>query len=258
MSRIIVKDIPEYVMPDQLRELFSEKGEITDVKLMHNIRFGRFAFIEFRTDHEAQEAVQCFNRSYIDTSIITCELAPLDFDYGAANDDFAQRTTFSLVMLPLKPLVKKKRVSDPRRLFIFYLPFTTTEKELEGLFSPFGTVTEVRFVLDKDTKKFIGMAFVSFSSPQSAARASKYLNGITYKGACMHVVPALQRPSNNEQENNASIDQGSKTLKQLREEESKVVDATFMRPNTVKKQLKNGKNVPMAFGPTDCSTSCSI
>lgn len=38
-SRIIVKDILEYVMMDQLRELFSEKGEITDVKLMHNIRY---------------------------------------------------------------------------------------------------------------------------------------------------------------------------------------------------------------------------
>lgn len=124
----------------------------------------------------------------------------MDFDYGAANNDFAQQATFSLVMLPSKPLVKKKRVSDPCRLFIFYLPFTTTEKELEELFSPFGTVTEVRFVLSQLTKKFNGMAFVSFSSPQSAARASKSLTCTTYKGVSMTVVPALQRPSNNEEE----------------------------------------------------------
>jgi multiple RNA-binding domain-containing protein 1 len=55
-------------------------------------------------------------------------------------------------------------------LHVLLCYFCSSEKELEELFSPFGTVTEVRFVLDQDTKKFIGMAFVSFSSPQSAAR----------------------------------------------------------------------------------------
>ena len=148
---MFVKDIPEYVRMNRLRELFSGKGEITDVKLMHNIRyipsyptfnlivlclliislfkfrFGLFALIEFLTDHEAQEVVQCFNRSYIDTSIITCEvgrsvclfvfllscsqLVPLDFDYGVTNNDYAQEFTVLVI--------KKKKVFDPCRLFIF-------------------------------------------------------------------------------------------------------------------------------------------
>jgi hypothetical protein len=33
-SRICVKNLPKYVAEDRLRELFSQKGEITDVKLM--------------------------------------------------------------------------------------------------------------------------------------------------------------------------------------------------------------------------------
>lgn len=252
MSRMFVKDIPEFVRMDQLRELFSGKGEITDVKLMHNTRFGLFALIDFRTDHEAQEAVQCFNRSYIDTSIITCELVPLDFDYS---DQYADEFT----LLPPQPRVlTDKLVFDPCRLFIFYVPSSTTEMELEELFSPFGTVLEVSFVLFHSTKRSTGKAFVSFDSPQSADSAMENLDGSFFKGMLMTIVPAVQMPSINEDENNASIDQGSKTIKQLREEESKVVDATFIRPDTVNKQLKNGKNVQMVFGPTVCSNSCSV
>lgn len=33
-SRICVKNLPKYVAEDQLHEVFSQKGEITDAKLM--------------------------------------------------------------------------------------------------------------------------------------------------------------------------------------------------------------------------------
>lgn len=33
-SRICVKNLPKYVSEDRLRELFSQKGEVTDAKLM--------------------------------------------------------------------------------------------------------------------------------------------------------------------------------------------------------------------------------
>lgn len=34
----------------------------------------QFAFIGFRTDREAEEAIKYFNKSYIDTCRITCEV----------------------------------------------------------------------------------------------------------------------------------------------------------------------------------------
>ncbi|KAJ4969389.1 hypothetical protein NE237_016090 [Protea cynaroides] len=77
MSRICVKNIPKYVGDDRLREFFSQKGEVTDAKLMrtkdHKSR--QFAFIGFRTEREAEEALKFFNNSYLDNSRITCELA---------------------------------------------------------------------------------------------------------------------------------------------------------------------------------------
>ncbi|XP_050911007.1 multiple RNA-binding domain-containing protein 1 [Lathyrus oleraceus] len=84
MSRICVRNLPEYAAEDQLKELFSQKGEITNVKLMRtkNGKSRQFAFIGFRTDREAQEAIQYFNRSYLGTLTITCEVAHI---HGVAN-----------------------------------------------------------------------------------------------------------------------------------------------------------------------------
>ena len=164
-TRICVKNLPKYVAEDRLRELFSQKGEITDAKLMRtkynsiylyifpfylflcwihclsifssyglvlkilfvftlfvgffrnsksssfffflvfmldslfvifssyglvlkvcvcvfdsfvgffrNGKSRQFAFIGFRTEREAGEAIKYFNKSYIDTFRITCEV----------------------------------------------------------------------------------------------------------------------------------------------------------------------------------------
>lgn len=77
MSRICVKNLPNYVAEDRLRELFSQKGEIQDVKLMRTIdgKSRQFAFIGFRTEQEAREAIRYFNKSYLDTCRIVCEIA---------------------------------------------------------------------------------------------------------------------------------------------------------------------------------------
>ena len=42
-SRICVKNLPKYVAEDRLREFFSQKGEITDAKLMRT----KYLFIYF-------------------------------------------------------------------------------------------------------------------------------------------------------------------------------------------------------------------
>lgn len=77
MSRICVKNLPKYVAEDRLREVFSQKGEITDAKLMRTKdgKSRQFAFIGFRTESEAEEAIKYFNKSFLDTSRITCEIA---------------------------------------------------------------------------------------------------------------------------------------------------------------------------------------
>ncbi|XP_058072276.1 multiple RNA-binding domain-containing protein 1 [Magnolia sinica] len=77
MSRICVKNIPKYIAEDRLRDFFSQKGEVTDAKIMRTAdgKSRQFAFIGFRTEGEADEAIKFFNNSYLDTSRIMCEVA---------------------------------------------------------------------------------------------------------------------------------------------------------------------------------------
>ncbi|KAL5978751.1 hypothetical protein ACLOJK_029868 [Asimina triloba] len=66
-----------YVAEDRLKDFFSQKGEITDAKIMRTVdgKSRQFAFIGFRTEREADEAITFFNNSYLDTCRITCEVA---------------------------------------------------------------------------------------------------------------------------------------------------------------------------------------
>ncbi|XP_057438788.1 uncharacterized protein LOC130730728 [Lotus japonicus] len=134
-------------------------------------------------------------------------------------------------------------VFESCRLFVRNLPYTTTEEELHQHFSsvgPEGTVSEVHLVVDKDTKRSKGIGYIRYSDPESAARAVENFDSSIFQGRLLHVMPAIQRPSN--KENNVSKDQSSKTLKQRREEERKAAEAggdtrawnsLFMRPDTV-------------------------
>jgi multiple RNA-binding domain-containing protein 1 len=80
MSRLIVKNLPSYVTPEQLRKHFQQKGApsctLTDVKVAFK-RDGssrRFGFVGFKTDTEAEAARNWFDRTFIDSSKISVSL----------------------------------------------------------------------------------------------------------------------------------------------------------------------------------------
>lgn len=77
MSRVIVKGLPTYYTEEKLRDHFSKKGYVTDVKLKrkNNGESRRFAFIGYKDIADAENAVKFFNGSFIDTSKIIVELA---------------------------------------------------------------------------------------------------------------------------------------------------------------------------------------
>ena len=77
MSRIIVKNIPKSITEKDLKNHFSLKGDITDIKIMNN---RLFAFIGFKSEEQAVEAVKYFNNTYVWTSRITVELAKVQGD----------------------------------------------------------------------------------------------------------------------------------------------------------------------------------
>ncbi|XP_063989754.1 probable RNA-binding protein 19 [Diachasmimorpha longicaudata] len=76
MSRLIVKNLPPSVNDTKLKEIFSEKGIVTDVQLKYTKdgKFRRFGFVGFKTEEQAQAALNFFHKTCIDTARITVEL----------------------------------------------------------------------------------------------------------------------------------------------------------------------------------------
>ncbi|KXZ55529.1 hypothetical protein GPECTOR_2g1078 [Gonium pectorale] len=76
-SRLCVKNIPKYVDEARLKEFFSAKGEVTDVKVLRTKdgRSRQLGFIGFKSVEEAAAAVRYYDRSYMDTMKLSVEYA---------------------------------------------------------------------------------------------------------------------------------------------------------------------------------------
>lgn len=79
------------------------------------------------------------------------------------------------------------------KLFVGNLSFSTTEGELQDLFTQAGQVSEVSLMLDKFTNRSRGFAFVTMSSDEEARRAVERFDGYTLDGRALRVNEARPR-----------------------------------------------------------------
>ncbi|MEW5872772.1 MAG: RNA-binding protein [Chloroflexota bacterium] len=63
------------------------------------------------------------------------------------------------------------------KLYVGNLPFTTTEEDLQAMFSQAGTVASVEVIKDRFTGKSKGFAFVQMGSQSDAEKAIAMFNG---------------------------------------------------------------------------------
>ena len=81
-TRIIVKNLPKNITEEEIKKHFSQKGSITDVKIMHKEdgRSRNFCFIGYKNEQSAKEAIKYFNQTYLKTMKITVETAKIQGD----------------------------------------------------------------------------------------------------------------------------------------------------------------------------------
>lgn len=80
------------------------------------------------------------------------------------------------------------------RLYVGNLPFSTTETQLRALCEETGgVVTEVKIVMDRETGRPRGFAFVEMASAQDAQGAIDALNGYNMGGRQLTVNEARER-----------------------------------------------------------------
>ena len=79
------------------------------------------------------------------------------------------------------------------KLFVGNLSFNTTENDLNDAFGAHGTVTETNLMMDRETGRPRGFAFVTMSTPEEAQKAIDALNGKELAGRALTVNIAKPR-----------------------------------------------------------------
>ena len=74
-----------------------------------------------------------------------------------------------------------------KSIFVGNLDFSATEESLRSLFAPYGGVTSVKLITDRDTGQSRGFAFVEMTNSGEADKAITALNGQNVGGRAIKV-----------------------------------------------------------------------
>ena len=80
-----------------------------------------------------------------------------------------------------------------QRLYVGNLSFSTTTETVREAFAAFDEVTDVHMVMDRDTGRPRGFAFVTMGSPAEAQKAISEMNGKMLDGRPLRVNEAEER-----------------------------------------------------------------
>ena len=72
------------------------------------------------------------------------------------------------------------------KLYVGNLPYTIDDAQLRDLFSPYGDIDELALIMDRDTGRPKGFAFITFATQQAAEKALAE-NGKDVGGRAMRV-----------------------------------------------------------------------
>jgi len=80
-----------------------------------------------------------------------------------------------------------------KKLYVGNLTYNVNETDLEALFSPFGSVQSAQVIVDRDTNRSKGFAFVEMGSEAEAQAAIQGLDGRDHDGRNLTVNEAKPR-----------------------------------------------------------------
>jgi len=103
-------------------------------------------------------------------------------------------TIFGGLLVALYPSKggQSSQESGTSNIYVGNLPFNVGSEEIKNLFSPFGTVVDIRLVKDRRSRRFKGYAFVEMNTANANA-AIDHLNDTDYAGRTLRVNEAKKR-----------------------------------------------------------------
>lgn len=80
-----------------------------------------------------------------------------------------------------------------KRLYVGNIPFSATEEELREAFGAHGAVSGVDVIMDRETGRARGFAFIEMEDPSAADAAIEALDGVDFGGRNLRVSEAQER-----------------------------------------------------------------
>lgn len=81
------------------------------------------------------------------------------------------------------------------KIYVGNLSYNTTQDSLEERFGAYGKVDEVAIIMDRETGRPRGFAFVTMSNAGEASQAIEALNGVELDGRTLTVNEARPKPN---------------------------------------------------------------
>ena len=88
-----------------------------------------------------------------------------------------------------------------KKIYVGNMSYRTTEDDLRAVFEEFGEVLSVNVILDRETKRPKGFAFVEMDQSEEADAAIAELDGKEVGGRMLRVNEATERPPRTDKEN---------------------------------------------------------
>ena len=80
-----------------------------------------------------------------------------------------------------------------RKLFVGNLPYSVTSERLQEAFSQFGNVASSKVIVDRETGRSRGFAFLEMETDEMGAAAMQAMNGALLDGRSIAVREAVER-----------------------------------------------------------------
>ncbi|XP_040192890.1 polyadenylate-binding protein 4 isoform X2 [Rana temporaria] len=165
-TNVYIKNFGEDMDDERLKETFSKYGKTLSVKVMTDPsgKSKGFGFVSFEKHEDANKAVDDMNGKDVNGKVMFV---------GRAQKKVERQAELKRRFEQLK----QERISRYQgvNLYIKNLDDTIDDEKLRKEFSPFGSITSAKVMLEDGRSK--GFGFVCFSSPEEATKAVTEMNG---------------------------------------------------------------------------------
>ncbi|XP_072227072.1 polyadenylate-binding protein 1b isoform X1 [Leuresthes tenuis] len=165
-TNVYIKNFGDDMDDEKLRELFSQYGNAMSIRVMTDDggKSRGFGFVSFERHEDAQKAVDEMNGKELNGKLIYV---------GRAQKKVERQTELKRKFEQMKQdrMTRYQGVN----LYVKNLDDGIDDERLRKEFSPFGTITSAKVMMEGGRSK--GFGFVCFSSPEEATKAVTEMNG---------------------------------------------------------------------------------